>query len=79
MDDPGMASQIVMMVITAVITGGLSSIGTIAALRVHITYLGKAVDRHEEVIAHIHQRIDSMDPACRYPAQGQCSNGAGQH
>lgn len=79
MDDPGMASQIVMMVITAVITGGLSSIGTIAALRVHITYLGKAVDRHEEVIAHIHQRIDSMDQACRYQAPGSCNNGAGQH
>lgn len=74
-----MTSEIVMMVITAVITGGLSSLGTIAALRVHITYLGKAVDRHEEVIAHIHQRIDGMDPACRYQAPGQRSNGTGQH
>jgi len=79
MDDPGMASQFIMMVITAVITGGLSSIGTIAALRVHITYLGKTVDRHEEIIAHIHQRIDGLDPACRYQAPGSRSNGAGQH
>jgi len=78
MDDAGMASQFIMMVITAVITGGLSSIGTIAALRVHITYLGKTVDRHEEVIAHLHQRIDGLDPTCRFQPTPS-HNGAGQH
>lgn len=48
------------VIITAVVTGGTSSVATIAALRVHIQYLRETVTRLESAIQRAHERIDEM-------------------
>lgn len=75
MSDAATTSQILMICITAAITGALSSIGTIAALKTHILYIKETLARHEREFARVHTRIDEADPACHFsPASGAHRN-----
>lgn len=58
--------QLVTVLLTAVITGGFSTITTVAALKVHINYLRESIARHEKAITRAHGRIDSID-RCVFP------------
>ncbi len=40
-------------VVTGIIAGGLSSLGTVAALRVHITYLRETLTKHDRRLTKI--------------------------
>lgn len=54
-------ADVINIVITAVITGAISTLGTIAGLRVHITYLRETLDRHEKAIERAHNRITELE------------------
>lgn len=51
--------------IAAVVSGLVSSLGTIAALKVHITYLRETLERHEKAIQRAHDRLDEHEKAHR--------------
>jgi len=53
--------QLAIMFITAVVTGGVSAIATVAGLRVHIEYLRAGQGRNEKAIARAHDRIDAIE------------------
>lgn len=54
-------SELTMMVMTGVITGGFSAATTVIALKVHIVYLREHVERHERAIERAHSRIDDIE------------------
>lgn len=56
-----MDSVLITALITGVASGGLSAIATVAALKVHITWLRETVQRHERAIERAHQRIDRVE------------------
>lgn len=60
-----MESEIVKILITAVVTGGVSTLSTIIGLRVHISYLRENIDRHEKSITRAHGRIDELKHCVR--------------
>lgn len=70
MSDHSMTSQVTMMILTAAVTGALSSIGTIAALKTHILYIKETLSRHEREFSRLHARVDEADPACRFNPKG---------
>jgi len=70
-----MSEQILLVVVTAVITSGLSTIATVSSLRVHIDYLRETLTTHKHAIDRAHQRIDEAGLDCRYPDR----NGAAAH
>jgi len=47
--------------LTAAITGSISTIATVSALKVHINYLREAIERHEAAIIRAHDRIDNLE------------------
>lgn len=56
------------VIITAVVTGAISAIGTVAALRVHILYIRERLTEHHErfnkmerAIERAHERLDEME------------------
>jgi uncharacterized protein (DUF3084 family) len=53
--------EIIIAVIVAVVTGGVSAFGTVAALKVHITYLREHVARLDATTARAHVRIDGIE------------------
>jgi hypothetical protein len=53
--------QIVTVILTAIITGGFSTVTTVAALKVHINYLRESIARQEKAINRAHGRIDAYD------------------
>jgi len=48
-------------IVTAVITGLVSTLGTVKALNVHISYLNKGLERLELAIQRAHERIDQLE------------------
>lgn len=48
-------------IVTAVIAGLVSTLGTVKALGVHITYLNQAIARLEAAIQRAHERIDYLE------------------
>jgi hypothetical protein len=56
-----MEREIVIAIVVAVITGGISSFGTVAALKVHITYLREHVERLDRTTTRAHARIDGLE------------------
>lgn len=48
-------------IIAAVATGLISSLGTVAALKVHITYLKENLERVDRSVQRAHGRIDMME------------------
>lgn len=56
-----MTQDIVSIIVTAVVTGGISTITTVGALKVHINYLRELLARQEKMIIRAHARIDDLD------------------
>lgn len=52
--------QLLTIVYTAIVTGGVSAIATVGALRVHINYLREGQTRNERAISRAHERIDEL-------------------
>lgn len=52
-------------IVTAVVAGLVSTLGTVKALGVHITYLNQAIARLEAAIQRAHERIDYLERARR--------------
>ncbi len=55
------AAQIASVIASSVLTGIVSTMGTVRALGVHITYLREAIDRQERAIERAHKRIDDLE------------------
>lgn len=55
-----MSDQLTIALITALATGGISSIGTVVALRVHVNYLRENIERLHVSVARAHSRIDKI-------------------
>lgn len=53
-------NDVLVIVGTSVFTGLVSTLGTVAALRVHIIYLREHIGRHEKTIERAHSRIDEL-------------------
>lgn len=53
-------NDVLVIVGTSVFTGLVSTLGTVAALRVHIMYLREHITRHETTIQRAHTRIDEL-------------------
>ena len=51
------------IMITAAITGAISTAGTVVALRVHISYLREAVTDLKQCAQRAHDRIDRIERA----------------
>lgn len=61
------AEEIGAIIITSVLTGGLSAVTTVAALKVHVQYLRESIeqlraadDKQAKAIERAHQRIDEL-------------------
>ncbi len=48
-------------ILTAVVAGLVSTLGTVKALGVHITYINKELTRLDAALQHAHQRIDYLE------------------
>lgn len=46
---------------SSVVTGGVSALATIKALKVHITYIRERLAEHGEAIKRAHERITELD------------------
>jgi hypothetical protein len=55
-----MVDQVMLILITAAVTGALSTAATVITLRVHIGYLREHIDKIESALARVHSRIDSI-------------------
>ena len=53
--------DIIPIVLTSVVTGVLSTVGTVAALRIHIIYIRENLARNETAINRAHARIDALE------------------
>lgn len=63
----------VVAMITGLITGGLSSIGTITSMKIHIDYIRKAIDSHDvrlsSVEKEVHEIAGTVDLMATGPAR----------
>ena len=55
--------QLLLIFITALVTGGISSLVTVGALKVHIVYLREGLTRNENSINRAHDRITDIEKA----------------
>ena len=60
-----MMHDVIMVLVTAGITGGLSAIGTVAAIKVELRWLRRDVDSHESKLAEHDRELDLLRPAPR--------------
>lgn len=56
-----MIDVVVTAIVTAIITGGVSSVSTVAALRVHISYLRETLSRHDDEIRAAYEAIRAIE------------------
>jgi len=56
-----MTYELITILLTAGITGAVSTLSTVAALRVHIRYIGDRLARHDDAIIRAHDRIDTLN------------------
>lgn len=54
------SDQIVAAIVTAVLSGAISAMSAVAAIRVHISWLEKSVSELKQSLTRAHQRIDEM-------------------
>jgi hypothetical protein len=64
-----MENEIMLVLVTAAITGALSTVGTVIALRVHIGYLRDHIDKIEANLTRVHTRIDNLIVANARPLE----------
>lgn len=55
------ALQIGSVIVSSVLTGIVSTMGTVKALGVHITYLRESITRLDAAIERAHKRIDDLE------------------
>lgn len=77
-----MTEQLILIVITAIVTSAGSAMATVVGLRVHIDYIRNTLKDHADVhrehrheFKRVHRRIDEVhdkliDKECRLPAGG---------
>ena len=77
-----MTEQLILIVITAIVTSAGSAMATVVGLRVHIDYIRTELKEHADVhrehrdeFKRVHRRIDEVhdkliDKECRLPAGG---------
>jgi hypothetical protein len=53
--------DITQSIIIASITGGVSTLTTVVALKVHISYLKEGLTRVDNAVRRAHERIDSIE------------------
>jgi len=53
-------SQLILIFVTALVTGGISALVTVGALKVHIVYLREGLGRNEKATMRAHERIDVL-------------------
>ncbi len=56
-----MDDQVFTILITAIVTGIVQTIGTVIALKIHIDYLRKQADHNQEETRRAHSRIDKIE------------------
>ena len=56
-----MSNDLILALIVATVTGGVSTLTTVVALRVHIMYLRDGLKRVEQNATRAHQRIDKIE------------------
>jgi len=56
-----MEADLIKIILTAFATGAVSTLATVKALHVHITYINNRLDRHEQAIQRSHERIDLIE------------------
>ena len=64
-----MMEEIVIIIVTAAVTGALSTFGTVVALRVHVGYLRAHVEKIENELTRVHTRIDNLIVANARPLE----------
>lgn len=55
-----MSDQIILVLVTAAVTGAISTVTTVIALRVHIGYLREHIAKIEQNLTRVHTRIDNL-------------------
>lgn len=58
-------TEVQTMIVASVITGLVSSLGTVAALKVHISYLKESIAELKNTTLRAHQRIDEHEKLLR--------------
>lgn len=58
-------NDILQIIVTSVVTGLVSTLATVAALKTHILYLREHITRHEKTIERAHYRIDEWERKLR--------------
>ena len=56
-----LVSDLQTALLVAFITGGVSTFGTVIALRIHILYIRNDIKRIDESVTRAHIRIDNVD------------------
>ncbi len=56
-----MMDQVVTIIISSALTGIISSVATMAGLKVHITYLRESVGELKSAVTRAHERIDRLE------------------
>ena len=54
-------SDLLLAFAVAVVTGAVSTFGTVMALKIHIVYLRENINRIDESLNRAHARIDDME------------------
>lgn len=52
--------QMVTAIVTAVLSGGVSAMSAVVALRVHVAWIKETLERHEKAISRAHARVDEL-------------------
>jgi hypothetical protein len=62
-----MEHELSIAVVVAVVTGAVSTLATVTALRVHITYLRESIVRIDSSMTRAHARIDEVEHRANIP------------
>jgi hypothetical protein len=52
-----MLEKIAPALVVGIITGGISSFGTVSAMQVHISYLRESIERHDKSIENLQDYV----------------------
>lgn len=57
--------QVVSAIVTAVLSGAISAMSAVVALRVHVAWIKETLERHEKAISRAHARVDELKGGAR--------------
>lgn len=52
--------QVATAIVTAVLSGGVSAMSAVIALRVHVAWIKETLERRENALTRAHARIDEL-------------------